>query len=332
MTSSTKQKVAVLGAGSWGTALAVHLVRAGHQVCLWGIEQAVLADIAAGENKKYQPGARFSHCPETSLDFETAVRDAALVVFAVPSGAFREVASKLAKHFSGQLVISVAKGLEEGSEKRLSEVLKEVLPQAAVGVLSGPSFAREVLEKRPTAVTVAAADLGNAKRMASFFHYEYLRIYTSTDIAGVEYAGALKNVLALAIGVADGMEMGLNARAALITRGLAELGRFIEQLGGKRETVTGLSGLGDLLLTATGDLSRNRQVGMRLGKGENLNGILSDIGQVAEGVKTARVAEKLAKRFGIEAPIVSETNKILDGTQSAKDAVFSLLSRAQKNE
>lgn len=328
------KRVAVLGAGSWGTALAVHLVRAGYLVTLWGKSEEVLKQVEKGENKTYLAGSAFTEIPQCSADLSRALADVSMVVLAVPSGAIREICSRseMQRLADRTLIISAAKGLEENSHKRVSEVIQEALPQLQVAVLSGPSFAREVLEKKPTAATIAAGTSEIAERAAEFFHYCYFRAYTSTDLVGVEYGGALKNVLALAIGIADGMQTGLNTRAALITRGLAELGRFVEKLGGKQRTVVGLSGLGDLLLTATGDLSRNRQVGIRLGQGEKLDDILKQLGQVAEGVRTAFVAKEIADKYGIDAPIVQETYNVVSGKSSPKDSLKALLERDQKQE
>lgn len=334
MSESKKKQVAVLGAGSWGTALAVHLVRAGYDVSLWGKDETVLAQISNGQNITYLAGCAFQEIPKCSSDLAKTLQNVSMVVLAVPSTAIREICTNQEMQTlpPKTLIVSAAKGLEEHSHKRVSEVIQETLPQTLVGVLSGPSFAREVLEKKPTAATIAAANSETAELAAEFFHHCYFRAYTSTDLIGVEYGGALKNVLALAIGIADGMQTGLNTRAALITRGLAELGRFVEKLGGKQRTVVGLSGLGDLLLTATGDLSRNRQVGLRLGQGEKLEDILKQLGQVAEGVRTAFVAKEIADKYGIDAPIVQETYNVVSGKSSPKDSLKALLERDQKQE
>ena len=331
----TNQKAAVLGCGSWGTALAHHLTRSGKEVTLWGIEAEVIAELSSTHaSSRYFAGMALDPRLRATTDLGAALEGARTVVAAVPSFAMRSVAQQLkGKLVPGSLVVSVAKGLEDGTLKRMSEVLSEELhSEAEVAALSGPSFALEVLKGFPTAVTAAAPRIETAQRAAAFFHFDALRVYSSTDIVGVELGGAIKNVIALAVGVVDGVGMGLNARAALITRGLAEMQRLVVSLGGQPMTVAGLSGLGDLLLTATGDLSRNRRVGLRIGRGEELQAILKDIGQVAEGVETAHKVYELAARTGVNMPIVEEVNKILGGKTSVQESVHTLLSRAQTSE
>lgn len=329
------EQITVLGAGSWGTALAHHLARAGHRVTLWGRDEDVLQSVATSHaNPKYFPNETLHPCILTEASLAKAVEKADIVVLAVPSDAVREVAGELKGHLKAHAVlVSTAKGLERSTLKTMSEVLLEVLgPSFPVAVLAGPSFALEVLRGLPTAVTMAAVDEEVVKKAAAAFHFDNMRVYTLHDVIGVEYGGVMKNVLALAAGVVDGVGMGQNARAAIITRGLVEMQRVVVALGGDRLTVTGLSGLGDLLLTATGDLSRNRQVGVRLGKGEKLDDILTSLGQVAEGVHSARMVAELARQKNISAPIVEQIELVLNGSVTIRQAVEALLARDRKHE
>ena len=249
----------------------------------------------------------------------------------------REVAHELAQLLGARLkdvlVVSTSKGVENKTLAPMSRVLEEELgSEAHIAVLSGPSFALEVAKGKPTAVTAASKVEKVAEQVAELFHYDNFRIYTSTDVAGVEFGGVYKNIIAIAAGVVDGLDMGANARAALITRGLAEMQRVVVALGGKPVTVTGLSGLGDLLLTATGDLSRNRQVGLRLARGEQLEQILGTLGAVAEGVKSTFNVREIAHRLQVSAPITEEVAKLLEGKRSAKESAGALLSRARRSE
>lgn len=294
-------KITILGSGAWGTALASHLKNAGHEVSLW------------------------SHRSEIPVEGDA-------ILFAIPSFAFRETCKKVEIPDSA-LLISCTKGLEKDSNKKMSDILEEEFStNKNIAVLSGPSFAKEVKNNLPTAVVIASRDEAVAKKAAELFHFDNFRVYTSTDLIGVELGGALKNVIALASGMSDGLGLGANARAALITRGLSELRRIVVASGGQAETVSGLSGLGDLLLTATGDLSRNRQVGLKLGKGESLDKILGDLGAVAEGVETAKKALSLARESKVEVPITKEVCAVIEGKKSAKEALESLLSREMKEE
>ncbi len=329
------KKVAVLGSGSWGTALAHQLRISGLDVWLWGIEEDVLESIATKQvNPTYFPDNKIAAGINCELSIEKAVAGAELVVVAVPSSVIREVASSLKKlNPETKKFVIVAKGLEQGSLALLSDVLAEELGNADnIAVLSGPSFAKEVLEEKPTAVTVAASSIKIADEVANYFHYGAFRVYTSDDLVGVQLGGAVKNIIALATGIIDGKKMGLNARAALLTRGLVEISRLVVKMGGREETVFGLSGLGDLILTSTGDLSRNRKVGLALGRGDSLEKILKDIGQVAEGVVTAPKILALAKKLEIEMPITEEIVSVLEGKHSVDIALKNLLSREGKIE
>ncbi len=271
---------------------------------------------------------------KTSVSLEDSLSGAECVVFSVPSQATRSVAKQAASLVAATCaVVSTAKGLEESTHKRMTQVLSAELGGLdRIAVLSGPSFALEVASGLPTAVTIASHSQTTSEKVAAIFHFDNLRIYRSLDVAGVELGGTVKNVIALAAGIVDGMNLGLNARAALITRGLAEMKRLIEKVGGSPNTVMGLSGLGDLLLTATGELSRNRTVGVALGKGRSLEETVQGLGQVAEGVKAAKQVIGLAMPLGVEMPIVSEVARIIDGDVTPQGAMKSLLTRALKDE
>lgn len=327
--------MAVLGAGSWGTALAHHLRSAGHRTTLWGRDPAVLGAITTkGINPRYFPGQVLAAGIATTTDLEACLVEARAVVVSLPSQTVRRVASLASPHLADEaVVVSTTKGLEAGTHRTMSEVLAEERGSSRrIAVLSGPSFAQEVVRGLPTAVTMAASERAVAEEAAGWFHHGAFRVYTSTDRIGVEMGGVLKNVVALAAGMVDGFGMGHNARAALLTRGLAEMERLVVALGGKAETVSGLSGLGDLLLTATGDLSRNRRVGVRLGQGGNLPDILEELGQTAEGVSTALLALELARELHVEAPIIQEVNRVVAGESTVEQSVRALLARAPREE
>jgi len=332
--SFSAEKVAVLGSGSWGTALAAHLCRLGHEVVLWGRDAALLTAIEGGSNPNYFPNDSLPNNLSTKTSLEVALREAAVVVIAVPASAVRKLAEQ-AKPFiqAKAIVVSTAKGVESESAKRMSEVLTEELGASTnVAVLSGPSFALEVLRAQHTAVTIAAGNAELADKCRGVFHSQTFRVYSSTDVVGVELGGVFKNIISLACGVVDGMELGDNARAALITRGLAEMQRFVTSMGGEKLTVVGLSGLGDLVLTATGKLSRNRQVGVRLGKGESLKDIISNMNQIAEAVYSTETVLSLSAKNQLELPIASAVGEILAGNISCKEAVQKLFARPAKSE
>ncbi len=329
--------VAVIGAGSWGTALAKVLADKGERVALWGRDAAQLADIAArGENARYLPGAKLPKTLTPVEDLAAAVANKQYLVAVVPSHTMRDVMARAAKSIDPDtIVISASKGIENESLETMDEVLKAVLPGrvgARLAFLSGPSFAKEVGIGLPTAVVMASRDRAVAERAAQLFHAERFRVYTSDDVAGVELGGALKNVMAIAAGVADGLGLGHNTRAALITRGLAEISRLAVRKGANPLTLAGLAGMGDLVLTCTGDQSRNRTVGMGLGKGKKLAEILAEMKQVAEGVKTTKSAHDLAARLGVEMPITSTMYRVLYENVPAREAVSDLLGRAPKHE
>ena len=328
-------RIAVLGAGSWGTALAIHLARAGHVVGLWARDEA-LADrlIASRVNASYLPGFDLPADVRPTASIETALADSQIVVVAVPShglrGVVRRAFASIPPH---ALIVSAAKGLEGESHQRMSQVIAaETAGGFPVVVLSGPSFATEVARGLPAAVLVASSDHHAATRVQEQFRGPGLRLYASDDVAGVEIGGALKNVIAIAAGVVEGLGLGHNAMAALITRGLAEITRLACAEGARRDTLAGLSGLGDLVVTCTGDLSRNRHVGMELGRGRKLSQILSGMQMVAEGVRTTGAALALGARHGIELPIAAQMSAVLEERSSPLEAVERLMGRRQRAE
>lgn len=331
-------KVAVLGAGAWGTALAAHLA-ARHDTLLWARDRALLSGLAAHhENSRYLPGVPLPaalRCePDLAVALDHAAADDALCVIGAPVAGLRVLcaAMRAAPRVPAH-VIWVCKGFESETELMPHQMIAEALPgHASHGVLSGPSFAREVAQGLPVALTVASSSAACRDRTLEAFHHGAMRIYTGDDVVGVEVGGAVKNVLAIATGIADGLGLGLNARAALITRGLAEMSRLGVALGGRAETFTGLTGLGDLILTATGDLSRNRKVGLQLAAGLSLDEILAALGHVAEGVRCARAVLALARAQSIDMPITEAVCSVLFEGVAARDAVNGLLRRDAKAE
>jgi glycerol-3-phosphate dehydrogenase (NAD(P)+) len=325
----------VLGAGSWGTALAVHLAREGRTVRLWARDARLVEEMAATRaNARYLPDVTLPATVTPTASLASALDGAAFVVVAVPSHGVRAVVAAAAPHVPlGAIVVSATKGLEVGSLDRMSEVIEEETgARLPVVVLSGPSFAAEVARGLPAAVLAASCHPDAAARVQEQFRGPGLRLYVSDDVAGVEIGGALKNVIAIAAGVVDGIGLGHNAMAALITRGLAEISRVASMEGGRRDTLAGLSGLGDLVLTCTGKLSRNRHVGLELGRGRSLEEILSGMHMVAEGVRTTRAALALGARHGIELPIAAQMAAVLDGSSSPAEAVETLMGRRQRAE
>jgi len=326
-------KLAVLSAGAWGTALAIAF-SARHQVALWAREAEVVAAMRTRrENSRFLPGHTLPESLAIADDFDTTVAAADLVVVATPLAGLRDTLRRIRGIAADKPLIWVCKGLEAGSGKLPHAIAgEELAPGARYGALSGPSFAEEVARGLPTAVTLAGSDETFARDTALMLHTPRLRIYANADLPGVEVGGAVKNVLAIATGICDGLGLGLNARAALITRGLAEISRLAFALGARRETLMGLAGVGDLILTCTGDLSRNRRVGLALAAGKTLPQILAELGHVAEGVSTAREVTVLAGRLGIEMPITQAVDAILHSGVSAAAAVEQLLLRDPKSE
>jgi glycerol-3-phosphate dehydrogenase (NAD(P)+) len=326
-------RVAVLGSGAWGTALAVSFAPR-HQVTLWARDaQQIEAMRSSRLNQRYLPGIDLPAELKLSSDLGEALDGVELVIVAVPVAALRGTLQLLSKLPVPVSVIWVCKGFESDTSQLPHQIVTETLPATfSRGVLSGPSFAQEVARNLPTALTLASNDGEFAQHTAKALHHSRLRIYSSTDVAGVEIGGAIKNVLAIAAGICDGMRMGLNARAALLTRGLAEMTRLGLQMGGRAETLGGLSGVGDLILTCTGDLSRNRQVGMLLAQHKSLSTILSELGHVAEGVYTAREVHRIAQQHRVEMPICEAVYRVLYENLAADKAVEALLSRQPGSE
>jgi glycerol-3-phosphate dehydrogenase (NAD(P)+) len=329
--------VGVVGAGSWGTALAIQLARSGDRVRLWDHRPERAAGMQADrENARYLPGIPLADNIEVSGELGHVLEDAALVVSVIPSQSVRAVSQRFAPLIpEGATVLCASKGIEQGTLLTMDEVLREVLPahlHERLCFLAGPSFAKEVAQGLPTAVVVASRNTAAADLAAEALHGGPFRAYHTDDIVGAELGGALKNIIAIACGVADGMGMGLNARAGLITRGLAEITRLAVHRGGNPLTLAGLAGMGDLVLTATGDLSRNRRVGLGLGRGQTLDAILEDLGQVAEGVVTARSARALAAQEGVEMPITEQIYAMLYEDKPVALALRDLMGRERKAE
>jgi len=333
--TSAKPSFAVLGSGSWGTALASLIARNGHPTTIWGRDAAQVEAIArTHQNPRYLPGIALPEALQGSTDLATTVAAADYVLVVTPSHAFTETLRALAPHRrAGAGVAWATKGFEPGSGRFLHEVAAEALgPDVPVAVVTGPSFAKEVAQGLPTAVTVHSDDESFAQDIAGSLHGAAFRAYTGNDMLGAELGGAMKNVLAVATGVADGMALGLNARAGLITRGLNEMLRLNVAIGGKAETLMGLAGLGDLVLTCTGDLSRNRRLGLALGRGQSIAEAVAAIGQVVESVQTADEVMRLAERHGIELPISALVREVLHGHITPVEGLKMLLAREQKPE
>ncbi len=326
--------IAVLGAGSYGTALALQVLRAGHRVTLWGraLEHIALMS-EQRENSRYLPGIVFPESLALDADIDRVIASADGVVIATPSHAFASVLGAVARAASPPPVLWATKGFDTGSGQLLHTVVEQQLgPAHPAALATGPSFAREVAVGLPTALTVASRDLTTAHDFATWLHAGAFRTYTSDDIVGAQVGGALKNVLAIAAGISDGLQYGANARAALITRGLAELTRIGRALGGRADTLAGLTGLGDLLLTATDDQSRNRRFGLALAAGESAEQAQAKIGQVVEGHSTAREARHLAIQLVVDAPIVEQVYAVLYEGREPADAVQRLLAREVRAE
>jgi glycerol-3-phosphate dehydrogenase (NAD(P)+) len=327
--------VAILGAGSFGTALAAHLAGGGHDVRLWARDPALAADIAGRRaNSVYLPDIALPPSVTTTSALGVALSGAELIVAAVPSHGLRKVLEEARPYVrAGLTVVSATKGLEEDTHLRMSELIADVLGASTpVAVVSGPSFAAEVARGLPTAVVVASSTPEAVALVQEEFRGRYLRLYGSEDVIGVEIGGALKNVIAIAAGIVDGMGLGANAQAALVTRGLAEITRLACALGGRRETLSGLAGLGDLVLTCTGTLSRNRHVGTELALGRRLDDILGGMKMVAEGVRTTHAALALGRIARVELPIATQLAEVFEGRKDARAALQELMLRPQRSE
>ena len=326
-------KIAVLGAGAWGTALAISLATR-HEVHLWTRNPAQCAEMSEERvNRRYLPGFPFPDALRIELKLEQALDQADLALVVVPTAGFRQVVRQIAELGAMMPLLWACKGFEAGTAKLPHQVVAEELGgKAQCGALSGPSFAQEVAKGLPTALTLASRDELFAHAMALELHSPRLRVYSSPDVVGVEVGGAVKNVMAIAAGISDGMGYGYNARAALITRGLAEIGRLGVAMGGRPETFMGLTGAGDLILTCTGDLSRNRTVGLRLAQGQTLDTILTELGHIAEGVHSAREVSRLAESMNVEMPISRAVCQVLFEGMPPGKAVEGLLNREPKAE
>ena len=330
-------RVAVIGLGAFGTALSNTLATNVDEVHLWGRDPALVAAVnELHENAQYLPGVPLSPRVRATLELEEALRGASLVVSAMPSHATRQVMTQALPFLPRQTpIITVSKGIENETLLTMTELLQSCLPadfHPYLAVLSGPSFAKELALRMPTMVTIASHSEDVARRCQEIFQTEAFRAYTSTDVIGVELGGALKNVIAIAAGIADGLGFGHNARAGIITRGLAEVTRMAVRRGANPHTLAGLSGMGDLVLTCTGELSRNRRVGIELGKGRALEDILMEMKQVAEGVKTAKSARDLARKVGVELPICEQVYAITHEGKSPRVAVVELMTRQPRGE
>jgi len=328
-------KIAVLGAGSWGTALAALLARNGQSTTLWGRDAGQMSEMAeVAENRRYLPGSPLPASLSYESNLAVAVADVDAILVATPSHTFRTLLKTLKPLLSpSQVLICACKGLEVGSGKFIHQIAKEELGRnQALALISGPTFAQEVMNGLPTAITVASDSAEVAKKVVDWLHSESFRPYLSSDLVGVELGGALKNVLAIAAGIADGLGFGANTRAALVTRGLAEMMRLGMALDAKPETLMGLAGMGDLVLTCTDNLSRNRQMGLALARGLSVDEALLEIGQAVEGIKTAREAWLLAQRWQVDMPIVEQVYRVIYQQQSPKQAVQKLLSRDPRAE
>ena len=329
-------RIAIIGAGAWGTALAVSLARrGGHELSLWAHSPAHAVELTeTGENTRYLPGFVLPADVRITADLTAAISGADIILCVTPSQALRSVMEQIASSLtSRQVLLSASKGIEEKTFLRMSQVMSEYAPENLIGTLGGPSFAQEVAAAMPTAITLAIDDPVLGKTLQDAFSSASLRAYRNEDVIGTELGGALKNVIALAAGIVTGLELGNNATSALITRGIAEITRLAMACGGRRETMSGLSGIGDLVLTCTGGLSRNRTVGVELGRGRKLDDIIAGLnGKVAEGVRSTTAALGLASRYGVEMPITEQMAAILYKERAPRDAIQELMSRPGRTE
>jgi glycerol-3-phosphate dehydrogenase (NAD(P)+) len=331
------KRIAIIGAGNWGTALAATLAKTGHAAALWAYEPEVVESIRARhENALFMPGVKLPQGIAATNDLSEALERAEVVWTAMPSHVYYHLCERMLEHLRPEMLfVSATKGIDAERLMRMSELIQSVVGRRftpRLCALSGPSFAQEVLRGDPTAVVVASRDREVAKLVQKEFSSPTLRIYTSTDVVGVEIGGAVKNIIAIAAGVIVGLGLGHNPTAALITRGLAEISRLACACGAKRETLAGLAGMGDLVLTCTGDLSRNRTVGVELGRGRKLAEIIGSMRMVAEGVKTTYATVALAKRYGVEMPITTQVHRILEGQVTPREAIRELMERTLKEE
>ena len=327
-------KIAVIGSGGWGTAVAILLAKKGNDIWLWSWQQEETDRLARDrENKEFLPGVMFPKSINCSHSMEECVKDAELIVTAAPSPATRVTAKGLAPFVKpGQILLNISKGIEENTLMRLSQVYKEEIPQAVIAVMSGPSHAEEVSRGVPTTNVTAAENMETALFIQDVFMDKTFRVYTGEDMIGIELGGAFKNVIALCAGISDGVGYGDNTKAALMTRGIAEISRLGVAMGAKEETFMGLSGIGDLIVTCTSMHSRNRRAGILLGQGKSLEETLSEVHMTVEGVNTAKAAYELSKAYNVDMPIVHEAYKILFEGKDVRAAVDDLMMRDKKNE
>ena len=327
-------RITVLGAGTWGTALAILLAENKHEVTIWSKLPKEIEELDANRSSiKNLPGAVLPGSVVCTTDLEDALEQAEMIVMAVASVFVRETANRISSMVpQGMIIVNVAKGIEEASLKTLTEVIEDEIPQAEVAVLSGPSHAEEVSRKIPTTIVAGALKKEVACKIQDAFMTDFFRVYTSPDVVGIELGGSLKNVIALAAGVLDGMGMGDNTKAALMTRGIAEISRLGVAMGGKYETFAGLSGMGDLMVTCTSKHSRNRNAGFLIGQGKTAKEAMTEVNQTVEGVFCARAAYKLGQKYQVELPIVEQVNKVLFEEKPAKEAIYDLLIRQKTEE
>ena len=327
-------KIGVIGAGSWGTALASLLHTNGHQVCVWSIMESEIEMLKTfHEHRDKLPGVKLPEDMEFTTDLQSVIAGKDMLVLAVPSP-FTRSTSKLMREYveEKQIIVNVAKGIEENTLMTLSEIIEQEIPQADVAVMSGPSHAEEVGRKIPTTIVVGANSKNTAEFISNCFMNEVFRVYISPDVLGIELGGSLKNVVALAAGIADGLGYGDNTKAALITRGIAEMTRLGVAMGGKAETFSGLSGIGDLIVTCASMHSRNRRAGILIGQGKTMDEAMKEVKMVVEGVYSAKAAMQLSEKYGIQLPIIEQVNKVLFENKSAAEAVRELMIRDKKIE
>jgi glycerol-3-phosphate dehydrogenase (NAD(P)+) len=330
----TMRNITVIGDGGWGTTIAIHLFRKGKRVKLWSAfgDYAEILD-KQRINPKFLPGIKIPKGISITSDMQEAIEEADLIILAVPSCYMRRVLNILKKHdYRKAVVLSVAKGIEEKSDLRMSEVVREILGRPKFAVLSGPTIAYEVARGIPSTCVIASRDKKTAQLLQRVFTSRSLRVYTNFDVTGVELGGALKNIIALAAGISDGLGFGINTKAALVTRGLVEIARLGVAVGGRKETFSGLSGLGDIVTTCMSSYSRNRQVGEKIGKGQKLKSILDKMDMVAEGILTTKSGHSLGKKYKVELPITNEIYKVLYKNKKPGKAVDDLMTREKKTE
>ena len=338
VSNGVKEKITILGDGAWGTTLAILLSEKGYDVLLWGNFPDYLNSLERKrENVKFLPKIKISPEVKFEKNIQKAVNSSNIIILAIPSKYFRQVVKKLKKDgekisFSGKIFISVAKGIERKTFKRMSEIIKEELPGVCQAVLSGPTIAPEVARKLPAVAVIASSNINIAKKLQRIFSTDFFRIYTSSDMVGVELGGALKNIIAIAAGISDGLGFGANAKAAILSRGIVEIQRLGKKLGAEKRTFWGISGLGDLSTTCISQESRNRTLGERIGKREKLKDILNSMVNVAEGVTTTEAAYRLSKIYSVDMPITKEIYLILYKNKSPQKAIQSLMQRKRKRE